>query len=186
MRGSAETDARPRRRLIRKYVALVAALVVAALLTSGLTELYFSYQDNKEALTRIQGEKARSAAASIDQFLDPILLQLRGVAHPPAEEGTKGLDERDVNYLRLFDRVPDVSQVRYLDASGKEQLRVSQFDIEVRRSGETPRTSRASSSRGRRAPTSVTCSFAAARSRTWKSPSPSPHPDAGWLSPRST
>ncbi len=136
MRRSAETDSRPRRRLIRKYVALVAALVVAALLTSGLTELYFSYQDNKEALTRIQGEKARSAAASIDQFLNPILFQLRGVARPPAEGGTKGLDERDVNYLRLFDRVPDVSQVTYLDASGKEQLRVSQFDIEVRGSGQ--------------------------------------------------
>ena len=63
-------DRRPRRRLLRKYVALVAALVVAALLTSGLTELYFSYQDNKKALSRIQSEKASSAAASIDEFLD--------------------------------------------------------------------------------------------------------------------
>jgi len=131
----AQGDARPRRRLIRKYVALVAAFVVAALLTSGLTELYFSYQDNKDALTRIQSEKARSAAASIDQFLDPILIQIRGVARPPVDRGMKGLDEREVNYLRLFDRVPDVSQVSYLDASGREELRVSQFEVAVRRSG---------------------------------------------------
>ncbi len=135
MARSAKTDARPRRRLIRKYVAVVAALVVAALLTSGLTELYFSYQDNKEALTRIQSEKARSAAASIDQFLTPILLQIRGVARPPVEGGTKGLDEREVNYLRLFDRVPDVSEVSYLDASGRQALRVSQFEIAARGSG---------------------------------------------------
>ena len=135
MARSAESDARPRRRLIRKYVALVAALVVAALLTSGLTELYFSYQDNKDALTRIQSEKARSAATSIDQFLDPILIQIRGVARPPVDRGTRGLDEREVNYLRLFDRAPDVSQVSYFDASGKEALRVSQFEIAVRRSG---------------------------------------------------
>ena len=135
MARSADTDARPRRRLIRKYVALVVALVVAALLTSGLTELYFSYQDNKKVLTRIQSEKARSAAASIDQFLNPILLQITGVAHPPVEGGTKGLDEREVNYLRLFDRVPDVSEVSYLDASGREALRVSQFEIAARGSG---------------------------------------------------
>jgi len=135
MARSEESAAQPRRRLIRKYVALVAALVVAALLTSSLTELYFSYQDNKDALTRIQSEKARSAAASIDQFLDPILIQIRGVARPPVDRGAKGLDEREVNYLRLFDRVPDVSQVSYLDASGREALRVSQFEVAVRRSG---------------------------------------------------
>jgi signal transduction histidine kinase len=132
---SAKTDARPRRRLIRKYVALVAALVVAALLTSGLTELYFSYEDSKKALTGIQSEKARSAAASIDQFLNEILLQIKGVARPPAEGGTKGLDEREVDYLRLFNRVPDVSQITYLDASGGETLRVSPFEIAVRGSG---------------------------------------------------
>ena len=135
MARSEESAAQPRRRLIRKYVALVAALVVAALLTSSLTELYFSYQDNKDALTRIQSEKARSAATSIDQFLDPILIQIRGVARPPVDRGTRGLDEREVNYLRLFDRVPDVSQVSYLDASGREELRVSQFEVAVRRSG---------------------------------------------------
>jgi signal transduction histidine kinase len=130
--NTAEKDAKPRRRLIRKYVALVAALVIAALLTSGLTELYFSYQDNKKALTRIQSEKARSAAESIDQFVNELLVQIKGVAAPPAEPGAKGLDEREVNYLRLFNREADVSQVSYLDASGKECLRVSPFEITVR------------------------------------------------------
>ena len=112
----------PRRRLIRKYVALVAALVVAALLTSGLTELYFSYQDNKEALAGIQGEKAHSAAASIDQVLQGLLVQIKGVANP------KSLDEREIDYLRLFNRVSNVNRVSYLDAAGRECLRVSQLD----------------------------------------------------------
>jgi two-component system, NtrC family, sensor kinase len=121
------TDPRTRRRLIRKYVAFVATLVVAALLTSGLTELYFSYQDNKEALTRVQGEKARSAATSIDQFLNRILVELRAVARPPSRRA--GLDERELDFLRLFDRVPDVSEVAYIDASGIERPHLSQFDI---------------------------------------------------------
>ncbi len=36
-----------RRRLTWKYVAVLVSLVVAALLASGLTEAYFSYQDNR-------------------------------------------------------------------------------------------------------------------------------------------
>ena len=128
-------DGRPRRRLLRKYVALVAALVVAALLTSGLTELYFSYQDNKKALSRIQSEKASSAAASIDQFLDSILRQVRVVSPPPFGTGAAAMDERELDYERLLQRVADVVSVSYLDASGRECLRVSQSDLTARECG---------------------------------------------------
>jgi len=132
---SARTDVRPRRRLLRKYVALVVALVVAALLTSGLTELYFSYQDNKEALSRIQAEKASSAASSIDQFLDSILRQVRVVSPPPFGTGAAATDERELDYERLLQRVPSVVSVSYLDASGRECLRVSQSDLTSRECG---------------------------------------------------
>ncbi len=128
-------DGRPRRRLLRRYVALVAALVVAALLTSGLTELYFSYQDNKKALSRIQSEKASSAAASIDEFLDSILRQVRVVSPPPFGTGAAAMDERELDYERLLQRVADVVSVSYLDASGRECLRVSQADLTARQCG---------------------------------------------------
>ena len=128
-------DGRPRRRLLRKYVALVAALVVAALLTSGLTELYFSYQDNKKALSSIQSEKASSAAASIDQFLDSILRQVRVVSPPTFGTGAAAMDERELDYERLLQRVADVVSVSYLDASGRECLRVSQSDLTARECG---------------------------------------------------
>jgi two-component system, NtrC family, sensor kinase len=121
----AATDARPRRRLIRKYVALVAAFVVAALLTSGLTELYFSYQDNKEALTEIQSEKASSAANSIDQYLEPILRQITAVSTAPFGVGSAAEQEREDNFQRLLERVPEVSEVSYLDPSGRRCLKVS-------------------------------------------------------------
>ena len=131
MESSAGTDARPRRRLIRKYVAVVAALVVAALLTSGLTELYFSYGDNKEALRRIQREKASTTKASIDQYLNEILAQIRVVSSPPSGSGSAASDERKLEYTRLQDRVPEVSEVSYLDATGTVTERVSQFDLNV-------------------------------------------------------
>jgi signal transduction histidine kinase len=120
-----DTHSRPRRRLIRKYVAIITALVVAALLTSGLTELYFSYQDNKRALSRVQSEKASSAAASIDQFATQILDQIEAVARPPLDSGTDEMDQRELDYLRLLARVSDVRQVSYLDRLGRERRRVS-------------------------------------------------------------
>ena len=52
------TAARPHRRLKWKYTVVVVALVAAAVLSVGLTELYFSYQDSKRALTRVERDKA--------------------------------------------------------------------------------------------------------------------------------
>ena len=63
-----ETPARPRRRLIWKYTAIVVTLVAAAVISVGLTELYFSYQDSKRAVARVERDKASSAATSIEQL----------------------------------------------------------------------------------------------------------------------
>ena len=59
-----------RGRLTWKYVAVLVSLVVAALLASGLTEAYYSYQDNRRALNKIHLEKASSAASLIEQFIE--------------------------------------------------------------------------------------------------------------------
>ena len=166
MESSAGTDARPRRRLIRKYVALVAALVAAALLTSGLTELYFSYEDNKEGLRRIQREKAETTKASIDQYLNEILDQIRVVSSPPSGSGSAAKDERELDYLRLQERVPEVSEVSYLDAAGIELQRASQFDINVPGAGGATRAKRASAWRDPRAATSARFAFGGNLSRT--------------------
>ena len=49
-----DAPVRPHRRLKWKYTGVVVALVAAAVLSLGLTELYFSYQDTKRALTRAE------------------------------------------------------------------------------------------------------------------------------------
>ena len=63
-------------RLFRKYVALFVAVVSVALLTNGLFEIWFSYQEHKSALIRIQREQAEAAAAKIGQFVKEIEGQL--------------------------------------------------------------------------------------------------------------
>ena len=52
----------PRGRLFRKYVGLFLAVVCVALLTNGLSEIWFSYQEHKASLIRIQREQAEAAA----------------------------------------------------------------------------------------------------------------------------
>ncbi len=112
-----------RRRLTWKYVAVLVSLVVAALLASGLTEAYFSYQDNRRALNRIHLEKASSAAALIEQFVEGLHNQVDDVAR------SEGLAERNTDFQRLLFRESSVSTVRYLDSSGREQLRISRYSV---------------------------------------------------------
>ena len=47
-----------RGQLFRKYFLLILALVCGALIISGGISLYFSYEENKEALASLQREKA--------------------------------------------------------------------------------------------------------------------------------
>ena len=48
--------------LFRKYVALFVAMACVALLANGPLEVWFSYQEHKASLVRIQREQAQSAA----------------------------------------------------------------------------------------------------------------------------
>jgi len=121
--------ARFRQRLTWKYVAVFASLVVAALLASGLTEAYFSYQDNRRSLTRIELDKASSAGALIEQYFGGLRRQIGDVARPPSASGSAGLSERRLDFERLLIRERAVSTIRYLDASGREQLRVSRYAL---------------------------------------------------------
>src|SRR6476619_4301778 len=121
---SVEAPVRPHRRLIWKYVVVVVTLVAAAVVSVGLTELYFSYQDSKKALTRVERDKASAAATSIEQRMQEILRELDDAALP-VQRGAAGLSEREDNFHRLLLRDEFVDQVSYLDSAGKERVRVS-------------------------------------------------------------
>ena len=58
-------------------------LVGGALLTSGLIEIYFSYQENKTALIQIQREKALAATAKIKQFIEEHERKINWIARSP-------------------------------------------------------------------------------------------------------
>ena len=54
-----------RRRLFTKYVGLFVAVVCVALLSNGIFDVFFYYQEHKTSLIRIQREQAEAAAAKI-------------------------------------------------------------------------------------------------------------------------
>ncbi len=116
-------------RLFRKYVLWTMALVCGALLASGAISVYFSYQENKAALSLVQHEKAVAAAARIEQFIRQIEQQLSFAALP--QLGTAGGDERRIEFLKLIRQVPAVTDIAQIDSAGREQLLASRLAMDV-------------------------------------------------------
>src|SRR5216117_2967668 len=118
-----------RRRLFTKYVALFVAVVCVALLSNGIFDVFFYYQEHKAALIRIQREQAEAAAAKIGQFVKEIEGQLGWTVQLPWSAST--LEQRRFDALRLLRQVPAITELAQLDASGKEQLRVSRLAMDA-------------------------------------------------------
>ncbi len=119
-----------RRRLFWKYVVFFTLLVTGALLASGLIEIYFSYQENKAALATLQREKAQGAAARIEGFITEIERQMGWVTQPRAVAAAT-LEQRRFDFFRLQRQVPPITEAGYLDAAGREQVRVSRLAMDA-------------------------------------------------------
>ncbi|MDO8483356.1 MAG: ATP-binding protein [Candidatus Limnocylindrales bacterium] len=117
---------RPHHRLIWKYTAVVVLLVAAAIVSVGVTELYFSYEDSKLAVTGVEADKASSAAVSIDQFIQEIVDDLDSVARSPVDPDPL---ERIQDFRGLLARQKLLSELTYLDANGRECVRAYSFEI---------------------------------------------------------
>jgi signal transduction histidine kinase/DNA-binding response OmpR family regulator/HPt (histidine-containing phosphotransfer) domain-containing protein len=116
-------------------VFLIVTVVSGAMLANGLMEVYYSYQENKAALVRIQREKALSAASKIGQFVKEIERQIGWVVPSLRSARAANPNQWRIEFLRLLRNVPAVTEVRYLDSSGREQLQVSRLAMDVVRGG---------------------------------------------------
>ena len=119
-----------RRRLFWKYVIFFSLLVTVALLASGLIEIYFSYQESKVVLSALQREKAQAAAVRIESFITEIERQMGWVTQPRAV-ATAPLEQRRFDFYRLQRQVPAITEISYIDPTGREQVRVSRLAMDV-------------------------------------------------------
>jgi signal transduction histidine kinase len=131
----------PKGRLFRKYVVVLVALVGGVLVSSGLVELYLAYQETNRAVISVQREKAVAAAERIEQFIREIERHLRGTTHAAIDMridiATNVIaQQRELDFLRLLRNMPVIMGLRHLDVTGREQLRVSRFALDVVGSGE--------------------------------------------------
>jgi signal transduction histidine kinase len=123
---------RRRGRLSRKYLAILVGLVTGALLVSGAVEIYYSYNENKAALVTLQREKASGAASRIETYVREIERQLVWTTQPLlVPTASAAIEQRRIDAVRLQRQVLAITEVSHLDASGREQLRVSRLAMDV-------------------------------------------------------
>jgi signal transduction histidine kinase len=96
-------------------------------------EMYYSYGESREALVAMQQEKAQGAAAVIDQFVKGIEGQVGwATGFQPADGGLK---ERRFDFLRMLRQAPAITDISYVDADGREQIKVSRLTMDALVSG---------------------------------------------------
>jgi signal transduction histidine kinase/HAMP domain-containing protein len=122
-----------RSRLFIKYVVLFVAVVSLVLIANAVFDVYFSYQEQKASLVRIQREQAEAAAGKIGQFISEIESQVGWTTQLPWSAST--LEQRRFDALRLLRQVPAITELAEVDSTGHEQLKVSRLAMEVVGSG---------------------------------------------------
>jgi signal transduction histidine kinase len=110
----------PHHRLVWKYTVVVVLLVAAAIVSVGVSEVYFSYEDGKRALTVVEADKASAAAESIDLLIQGILDDLDPLAEPTVD--------RALLFPRLVESQSLLTELMYLDASGRDCVHAYSFD----------------------------------------------------------
>jgi signal transduction histidine kinase/CheY-like chemotaxis protein len=122
-----------RGRIFRKYVLLVVVVVSLPLLAIGAFGIWSTYQDHKDSLIRIQREQAGSAAIKISQFIKEIEGQIGWMSQLASSATT--IEQHRFAVRLMLRQVPAITELSQVDASGKEQLRVSRLTMDVVGSG---------------------------------------------------
>jgi signal transduction histidine kinase/CheY-like chemotaxis protein len=139
---------RSRGKLFRKYLAVLLLLVGGLLTAASAVDLYFSYRENQRALVKVEREKALAAAETIERFIQEIEHHVRSttraIADDPSVAAPRRRDaayrdtlasalteQRELDFLRLLRNVPAVTELRYIDVAGKEQIRVSRLALDA-------------------------------------------------------
>jgi signal transduction histidine kinase len=117
-------SALPHRRLIWRYTVVVVSLVVAAIVSVGLTEFYFSYEDSRRAVASLEADKAASAAVSIGQFIQEMQGDVRKVSNATSDRKARLQDFRG-----LLGQQKLITELTYLDSTGRDCVHAYSFEV---------------------------------------------------------
>jgi signal transduction histidine kinase len=121
------------RSLSTKYALTIGCALAISLLSASALEFYFSYQEYTAHASQIGSMEATSASSTIEQFLKEIERQVEWASPPLWTPADQVIAEREMGFYRVRKQVPAVTALSYIDASGKELVRVSRLDPDVPR-----------------------------------------------------
>jgi signal transduction histidine kinase len=126
-RAPAEGRERRRGRLLRHYFLISFVLVAGGLVTSGLWEIYFRFQEIREHIGFLQQEAATGAAFKLGQFIQEIHRSM-SAATRSREVTAQGLSpsyQFELEKLLLIS--PAITETVALDANGMVRARASRL-----------------------------------------------------------
>ena len=103
------------------------------LLVNGAVDSWLDYRQARQTAIQLQEEKAEAAAQRTEQFIAEIERQIGWTTH--AQWALGPVEQRRFDYIRLLRQVPAITELVQLDASGREQLKVSRLAMDVLGSG---------------------------------------------------
>lgn len=111
-----------RRSLFRKYLLIFSALTGSTLLISGLLAFGDAYREHKQAVVRLQQEKADAAAARLAEYQFAIEQRISSTA---VTRRTENPLEQRMQEVRLLRNLAALNEVTLLDTDGREVLSFS-------------------------------------------------------------
>ncbi len=120
--------AKPRRSLLKKYIASFVAVVGIPLAGYTVVGVWFAAAEHRAALAELQRVQAESAALRITQFTREIEGQLRWIAHLSWTENDA--EQYRMEALRLLRLAPAIADVTMIDGAGQERLFMSRMSMD--------------------------------------------------------
>ena len=118
---------RRRGRLLRQYFLISFVLVSGGLITSGLWEIYFRYQEARATIADLQQEAAAAAAFKLGQFVQELHRSMTAATRS-RDVTAKGLSASyQFELERLLLVAPAITEVVALDAKGLVRARASRL-----------------------------------------------------------
>ena len=124
--------------LFGKYVVAFVGLVVFVLAVNVALETWSMYRETTVTVAGAEFEKAEATAHRIDQFLSEVERQISWVTRASVVT----LEQRRADYAQLLQQASAIDELSQLDGDGREQLRVSRFDVALRRGADYSRDPR--------------------------------------------
>ncbi len=118
---------RRRERLVRSYFFASVILIAGGLISAGLLEIYFRYEEGLEQVGLMQQDAANGAALRIERFIQDIATTMTAATKSAEINSPEISKEYEFELKRLLFLAPAITEAVALDTDGVIQAQASRF-----------------------------------------------------------